>query len=276
MNRRGKLDRWWVPGAFTLVLQAVVLAPFGVIVAGALLNTNFLGMSTERWAGDAGASIISVHWFRYVWDLYHGSLGFSVQLALLSTILCLVIGVPGAYAIARSTSRTGRLLEAVTMLPLSLPGIALSIALIQAYAPFRGSWGLILCGHLLYTLPFMIRINLSALRSFDLAQLELCASGLGATLWQRFTLVVLPNLRPAMISGSLSVFAVSWGEFNVSFLLNTPLHQTYPAALYATYTSNSFQVASAATCIFLCGIIPLLLMIQLLDGRVKPQVTTAG
>ena len=69
-----------------------------------------------------------------------------------------------------------------------------------------------------------------------------------------------------MIAGSLMVFAVSWGEFNVSYLLNTPLHQTYPAALYATYTSNSFQVAGAATTIFLGGIVPALLAIQLLDG----------
>ena len=79
-------------------------------------------------------------------------------------------------------------------------------------------------------------------------------------------MIVIPNLRHAMISGALMVFAVSWGEFNVSYLLNTPLNQTYPAALYATYTSNSFQVSSAATVIFLSVIIPALLAIQWL-GR---------
>jgi putative spermidine/putrescine transport system permease protein len=240
------------------------------------LNTSFLGLSTEQWAGQSGASIVSFHWFGYVWELYRGSLFFSLRLAFLSTLLCLLIGVPGAYALAQPGFRGRRFLETLTMLPLALPGIALSIALIQTYAAARGSWWLILGGHLLYTLPFMIRIVLNALQSFDLAALELCARGLGANPWQRFGLVVLPNLRAAMISGSLAVFAVSWGEFNVSYLLNTPLHQTFPAALYATYTSNSFQVASAATCIFLGGLVPLLLLMQMWETKTKPALTVAG
>jgi putative spermidine/putrescine transport system permease protein len=89
-------------------------------------------------------------------------------------------------------------------------------------------------------------------------------------------MVVLPNLRHAMISGALMVFAVSWGEFNVSFLLNTPVHQTYPAALYATYTSNSFQVGSAATVIFLLVSVPALFAIQWLGGKSSSNVETAA
>ena len=122
----------------------------------------------------------------------------------------------------------------------------------------------------------MVRIVAGALRSFDPAALDLCARGLGASFGQRFAWVYLPNLRRAMVTGSLMVFAVSWGEFNVSYLLNTPLHQTFPAALYATYTSNSFQVAGAATTIFLGGIVPALLAMQFLGGEARSQTVGTG
>jgi putative spermidine/putrescine transport system permease protein len=258
---------FWLLAALTLLLLLIVLSPFALVVAGAVLNTSFLGMSTEQWASNAGRALFSFHWFGYVWELYHGSFYFSLRLSLLSTLLGLVIGVPGGFALVRSNFPGAGALEAFVMLPLAMPGIALSIALIQAYAVIRGSWWLILCGHLLYTLPFMVRLVTDALRSFDAAGLEVCAQGLGANFRQRFVLVILPNLRHAMTSGALMVFAVSWGEFNVSFLLNTPLNQTYPAALYATYTSNSFQVGSAATVIFLMVSIPALLAIQWLGGK---------
>ena len=112
----------------------------------------------------------------------------------------------------------------------------------------------------------MVRGLSHSLGRFDAARLETAAQSLGASRWQRLLFIIIPNLRHGLIVGSLLVFAVSWGEFNVSYLLNTPLHQTYPAALYATYTANSFPVSSAATTIFLAIIIPVLLALQWLGG----------
>ncbi len=253
--------------AFTLVLWLIVMSPFAVVVLGAFLQTTFLGLSTEQWArGGDGESLFSVKWFGYVWGLYRGTLLFSVKLALLSVLLCLLIGVPGGMVLARRQFPGRDLLESIVLLPLSLPGIALSIGILQAFAIVRGEWWLILAGHLLYTLPFMVRMVMDALRSFDVAALETAARSLGAGYWQRLRWVVLPNLRHAMVAASLLVFCVSWGEFNISFLLNTPLNQTFPAALYATYTTNSFQVSSAATVIFLGVVVPALMAIQWLGG----------
>jgi len=257
---------YWGLQAYTWVLLILVISPFVVVTLGAFINTSLLGISTEQWSGDSGTSSVTFHWFGYVWDLYRDTLFFSVRLATLSAVFCLFIGVPGGYMIVRHRNLATNLLEATVMLPLALPGISFSIALIQAYAVVRGSWWLILGGHLLYTMPFMVRLVTGVLRSLNLEALENTARSLGAGPWQRFFYVVLPNLRNALITGALLAFAISWGEFNVSFLLNTPLHQTYPAALYATYTSNSFQVGSAATVIFLIVLTPTLWIIQRIGG----------
>jgi putative spermidine/putrescine transport system permease protein len=70
-----------------------------------------------------------------------------------------------------------------------------------------------------------------------------------------------------VVLASLLVFAISWGEFNVSFLLATPLQMPFAAALYGTYTSNSGAVAGAATALFLLGAVPLVVGLQLIDRR---------
>lgn len=253
--------------AITWALLAVVAAPVLIVLAGAFVNPSLLGVSSERWAVDAGQGIFAQSWFGYVFALYGRSMRFSLLLAALSVVVCIVVSLPAAYVMVRSNSRWSRLLEEFTLLPLSIPGIALSIGLIQAYTIVRGQWWLILCGHVIYTVPLMMRVVVNALRSFDLERLQSAARSLGANKWQRFIFVVIPNLRHSIIVGSLLVFAISWGEFNVSFLLNTPLNQTYPAALYATYTANSFAVSSAATTIFLAVIIPVLLALQWIGGR---------
>lgn len=251
--------------AITWILLAVVAAPILVVLAGAFLDPTLLGVTSERWA--SRGSVFIPGWFGYVFQLYGRSIEFSLLLALLSVVVCLIVSLPAAYAVVRTDSRAGRILEEIALLPLSIPGIAMSIGLIQAYSIVRGEWWLILCGHVLYTVPLMMRVLTNALRSLDLDRLQTAAQSLGANAWQRFRFVIVPNLRHSIIVGSLLVFAISWGEFNVSYLLNTPLHQTYPAALYATYTSNSFAVSSAATTIFLAVIIPVLLTLQWIGGR---------
>jgi putative spermidine/putrescine transport system permease protein len=248
----------------TWLLAAGILAPVVVIVAGSFLDTRFLGISSEQWVG-GGGGVVSFRWFAYVLKLYAPMLVFSFEIALLSVAICIAVGVPGGYALARRFPGSA-ILEELVLLPLSVPGITISIALIQAYAVFRGRWWIVLCGHLAYTIPFMIRSVTAALRASGLPSLEAAARTLGAGTFRRFRLVIVPTVRHATLLGSLLVFSISWGEFNVSFLLNTPLHQTYPAGLYAAFTFNSFQVSSAAATLFLAVVLPVLLAIQWIGG----------
>ncbi len=259
-------------GSVSALLLVVVLAPVLVVIAGSFLNTAFLGISSERWVAGGESELVTFKWFGYVLNLYRPQLTFGVQLALWNVALCLLIGVPGGCALVRRAFPGCGILEDLLLLPLSIPGITVSIGLLQAYSMIRGKWGLLLAGQLLYTLPFMVRSVTSTLRAHDHAALERAAHSLGAGFWRTWWLVTLPNLRHALVVGSLLVFAVSFGEFNVSFLLNTPLYQGFPTALYATYTTNSFQVSSAATTLFLLVIVPVLLVIQALGGRESTKI----
>lgn len=249
---------------YCAVLAAIVLLPVLVVVLGAIVPAARLGMSSEQWvAGEEG--FLSLKYFAYVIDLYGEALVYSLVLALTSVVVGLVLTVPAAYGLVRHPFPGSGLVEELVLLPLAVPGIAVAIALIQTWSLVRGAWWFVGVGHVLYTAPLLLRTLVHGLRGEGF-ELERAAATLGASPWQRFRLVTWPRLRRPASVGALIVAAVSWGEFNASFLLATPLNQPFPAALYATYTSNSFAVSSAATTIFLAVVLPLLFLVERL-GR---------
>jgi len=267
----------------SVVLALAILSPIVVSVWGGITTSKAMGTASEvgpGWektggaAGDIQAERTGVQtgyfpslWYRYVVRVYGSTILFTLQVAVVSVILTTLIGVAAAYALVRYSFPGRALIEEVVLLPMSIPGIAVAIALIQAHTTLRPTWYIILAGHLLYTMPFMVRAVTNTLRSFDFLTLEQAAASLGATWGQRMRWVLLPNLKHAILVGSLLVFAISLGEFNASFLLNTPTNQTFPAALYDTYNLDSFQVSSAATTIFMAMLFPALLLLQYMGGR---------
>src|SRR5204863_19287 len=139
-------------------------------------------------------------------------------------------------------------------------GVLTALALILLYGQireFRTSWTFILVGHVLFTLPFMVRSVVAVMAAIDLKTLEDAAASLGATFRQRFFNVVLPNARPGIVAGSLMVVTLSMGEFNITWMLHTPLTQTLPVGLADSYASMRLEIGSAYTVIFFFMIVPL-------------------
>jgi putative spermidine/putrescine transport system permease protein len=277
--------------AMSLLLVFMVVLPILMCLWGSFTTLDVMGTASEGGAGwgdrakpeelavnrdDLGifatgsrlvGGSVTAAWYKYVIKVYGRTMLFSLKLAVMSILICCFLGVSGGYALVKYNFFGKHLIEEMILLPLSLPGISVAVALIETYGILRGSWVIILFGHLLYTLPFMIQSITNTLLSFDFVELVLAAAGLGAGPWMRLRHILIPNLKHAIIVGSLLVFAISLGEFNASFLLNTPLNQTFPAALYDSYTNDSFQVSSAATTIFMLVVVPVLMAIQFIGGR---------
>lgn len=306
-RRRRRVGTWSVfCVASSMILVFMVVSPILVCLWGSFTTLKVMGTGSERGAGweevttseaqelavsqeepvvDLGVfasgarritGSVTLFWYRYVLEVYGRTMWLSLQLAAISIVVCIVLGVTGGYAMVKYQFFGKNLLEEMILIPLSLPGIAVAVALIETYGMLRGSWIIILFGHLLYTLPFMMQSVTNTLRSFDYNELEMAASGLGANAYQRLRYILLPNLKHAIIVGSLLVFAISLGEFNASFLLNTPFNQTFPAALYDSYTNDSFQVSSAATSIFMVVVIPVLMAMQFIGGREMHEIGQAA
>jgi putative spermidine/putrescine transport system permease protein len=200
-----------------------------------------------------------------VLDIYGSTITASLFLALCCVIGTLLLGVPCAYALARSTSRWARLFEQLLTLPVAVPGLATALALILVFGQireFRQSYAFILVGHLVFTLPFMVRTVSAAFRRHELLALEEAARSLGANFIQRFVGILIPAVLPAIVAASLMVFTLSVGEFNLTWMLHTPLTRTLPVGLADSYASMRIEVGSAYTLVFLMVILPVLWGLQ--------------
>ena len=244
--------------ALTLLVAAFLVVPVLMSMLAGVTVNFFQGISSG----------LTLRWVWRVLDLYADTLALSLGLALACLACALVLGVPAAYALAKRPSRLTRLIEEMLVVPVAVPGLATALALLIAYGgfrEFRTSAAFILVGHVLFTLPFMIRAVLAVLSSIDLKTLEEGARSLGASFPQRFFGVILPNCRSGILAGSLMVVTLSIGEFNLTWMLHTPLTKTLPVGLADSYASMRLEIGSAYTLIFFILILPLLLAMQALS-----------
>jgi putative spermidine/putrescine transport system permease protein len=200
-----------------------------------------------------------------VWTQYHSSVFLSLEVAAATLFITLLTGVPGGYVLARSKTRLSRIIEEFLVLPIALPGLASALALLVVYGGFtmfRMSVAFIVVGHVVFTLPFMVRAVAAVCASSDLRTLEEGAASLGASFFQRFITIVLPNARPGIVAGALAVLTLSIGEFNLTWMLHTPDTKTLPVGLADTYASLRIEIGSAYTILFFIMTMPLLVAMQ--------------
>lgn len=245
--------------AYTCMLAAFLIVP-------ALLSM-LAGVTVSYMQGPSSG--LTLRWVREVLALYTPTIWASLGLALVCLACTLALGIPAAWHLARNPSRLSRAIEELITLPVAVPGLAIALALILVYGGtgLRTSWAFILVGHVLFTLPFMVRAVLASMQSIDAATLDAGAASLGAGPWRRLWDVIVPNARPGILSGSLMVVTLSIGEFNLTWMLHTPLTKTLPVGLADAYASMRLEVASAYTLVFFAMIVPLLVAIQWLGRR---------
>ena len=263
MTRR--LPAFYVQLGFTLLVCAFLIVPVCMSITAGLTENYFQGVKSG----------LTFRWVEEVWRLYRETIYLSMTIAVSCLLVDLLVGVPAAYVLAKRRSRLTRLIEEALVLPVAIPGLATALGLILTYGIYRGfrtSWTFILVGHVLFTLPFMVRSVLAVLSSIDLRTLEEGARSLGASFAQRFAGVVLPNCRSGILAGSLMVVTLSIGEFNMTWMLHTPLTRTLPVGLADSYASMRLEIGSAYTIVFFFMIIPLLIAMQLLARERRPAV----
>ncbi|MBE8557770.1 MULTISPECIES: ABC transporter permease [Vibrio] len=245
---------------FTLTVCAFLIVPVFMSVVAGLTNNYFVGVKSG----------FTFRWVEQVWTLYSDTIWLTLQIAIATTLINVVIGVPCAYVLAKSKSRWASIFDELLTLPIAIPGMAISLGLILAYGgfnDFRSSWMFILVGHVIFTLPFMVKSVLSILQSINFRVLEEGAASLGATFWQRFFDVIVPNCKAGIVAGMLMTLTLSIGEFNLTWMLHTPLTKTLPVGLADSYASMRLEISSAYTLIFLCLILPLLVLAQALNKK---------
>jgi putative spermidine/putrescine transport system permease protein len=245
---------------FTLLVAAFLVVPVVLSISAGVTVNYFRGIQSG----------VTLQWVAQVWGLYRNEIGLSFLIAFATLAMTLMIGVPAAYALYVRAGRVSRLIEEIITLPLAIPGLAIALALLLTYGgfgAFRQSWLFIVAGHVVFTMPFMVRSVMAVFASIDIKTLDEGAASLGASPWTRFRDVIVPNAMPGVLAGSLMVVTLSLGEFNLTWMLHTPLTKTLPVGLADSYASMRLEVASAYTLIFFVMIVPLLVAMQIFADK---------
>lgn len=142
----------------------------------------------------------------------------SIIVALATATLATITGTMAAMALIRLTPRMARALLATLSLPVLLPPLVVAIAIVVLFVRGLGvGLGLpvVILGHTLVAQPFVILIVMARLARFDMAALE-AARDLGATRWQAFRLVMLPQIASALVGAALVSAAISLDDFIIA------------------------------------------------------------
>ncbi|KIZ39229.1 MULTISPECIES: ABC transporter permease subunit [Rhodopseudomonas] len=245
---------------FTLLVAGFLVVPVLLSIAAGVTVNYFRGLSSG----------LTLQWVWQVFELYSDTITLSFIIAFATLAVTLLVGVPAAYALHVRGGALSRIVEELITLPLAIPGLAIALALLLSYGgfgDFRRSWLFIMVGHVVFTMPFMVRSVMAVFATIDIKTLDEGAASLGAPPWRRFVDIVVPNAMPGILAGALMVVTLSLGEFNLTWMLHTPMTKTLPVGLADSYASMRLEVASAYTLIFFIMIVPLLVAMQLFAER---------
>jgi putrescine transport system permease protein len=295
-------DRWWrrfVIGTPYLWLLIFFLAPFVIVFKISFADpiiaqppfTPLIDLSREITGGILDRLHVTFDNYRFLFDdnLYWKSYLKSLQIASISTVLCLLIGYPMAYGIARSTGMSRNILLLLVVLPfwtsfllrvyawmnmLSTNGlinnVLLGIGVIDAPLKILYTDTAVYIGIVYSYLPFMILPLYAALERLDL-DLHEAAADLGSRPTRVFLDITLPLSVPGILAGSLLVFIPALGEYVIPSLLGGLDSLMIGRTLYDEFfTNRDWPVATAVATILLLILVVPIMALQRVQARSEP------
>lgn len=224
----------------TFVLLALLLLPIAMVLVMSFTSVTTLQFPPPGW---------SLKWYEEVWGMLSNTdddytrLGTSVltsiKIAGLTSLTCLIAGVPASYALVRFRFAGQRLIEEMLLsVPIIFPTVVLGVSLLVIISKTGIDLGLfqIVIAHSIIALPFMMRNCVTAIQGVD-PVLQEAAKTLGASSVRAFAEIMLPLMRGGISSGLLLVFILSFNEFTLSYFLYTV--DVFPLSIWLFQQSNT-------------------------------------
>jgi putative spermidine/putrescine transport system permease protein len=253
IERAAIIAMWTVTGVVVLAL----LAPLVITLAVSFSASPVFNLPPPA---------LSTRWYERVWRLRElmPSVRLSVEIALLSTAVALVIGTLCAIALARGTFSGKTALTTFMVSPLMMPGLVVGVALLQALRQvgLRDAYAGLLIGHIVITLPYVARTVLASLTLFDFTLIE-AARTLGCSYPRALLKVMVPVLAPAFLTSGLFAFLASLDNYPISIFLVDAWHKTLPILMLQYLEENPDPTIAAIS----SGLIVLTLVILVIADR---------
>ncbi|MVN92305.1 molybdate ABC transporter permease subunit [Mucilaginibacter aquatilis] len=218
-------------------------------------------------------------------------LWLTFKLAFVTTVCLIIIGIPIAAGLAQTKSKLKSIAEAVISLPLVLPPSVLGFYLLLAFSPQNGlgkmlndvlnlrlifSFTGLMLGSVIYSLPFMVHPVQAGLEALPVSLKE-ASQTLGKSNITTFFKVLLPNIKPALLTGAILTFAHTLGEFGLVLMIggNIPgVTRVASIAVYDEVEALNFSTAHVYAGVLLAVSFVILLIVYTTNRHIfKKRIT---
>jgi len=244
-------------GIYALLVFAFLYLPIVVLILYSFNSDDVGGFPPKH---------LTLAWYRLlfsdaaIWDAVLNSL----LVAAGAVVLSLTLGLLAALALDRATFPGKSIFRRLVLLPLILPGIitGLSLLMFAVFAGLQLSLATVFLGHGTALISVATTELFAGLQKMDRAQEE-ASLDLGATPWQTFWRVTLPNLRLSLIAAGLLIFTLSMDEIAVTFFL-IGRDNTLPLEIWARLRRGiTPEINAISTLIFAVSVILILIWYQI-------------
>lgn len=188
----------------------------------------------------------------------------SIYIAIISTLVALLIGIPAAYIMHKHEFPGKKFIDKIVLMPITLPGIVTGVSMLSFF-PFVGvqiSLQAVMIGHITFLCAIVVTQMLARFKRLD-PFLEQAAYDLGATPAKTFFKIILPNIKTAVIGCVLLCLVLSLDEIPVTFFLIAG-NNTLPLEIYGMMRRGiTPEVNAISTVIFIFSTIAVLLSLRL-------------
>lgn len=256
----GPLVQRWLFGFWTLLVFAFLYAPILLLVVfsfnNSKLNIRWSGFTT-RWYGELFQNQVLLTAFQN-----------SLIVAVATTILSVFLGTVGGWLLHRYRFPGQNTLDLLIFVPMVMPEVLMGLSLLILFVNLQLNLGFLtlIIAHTTFCFPFVLVGVQARLQGID-PFLEEAAMDLGATPVQAFTRVIVPYLMPAIISGALMAFTLSFDEYIVTLFTTGAQSQTLPLKIYGMAKIGLNPQLNALSAIFVIITIVVVVLSEIVRRR---------
>lgn len=232
-------SRWLLAGGIVLVYLFLILPSLLVI------PMSFGG--GEQLAFPPTVYSLELYDRFFASPVWREALATSMFIAIVTAFVATTFGSAAAYGLARGDFPGRKTIGFVLLSPIILPTIVIGLG-IYFYFSFIGLTGTLLgliLAHSVLTVPYVIVTVSSGIRQID-PNVEIAAGMMGASPFRIFTRVVLPQIRPSLISAALFAFLISFDEVVIAWFISGTKAATLPVVMYSSLKMEVSPIIAAA------------------------------
>ena len=238
---------------------AIILLFLYVPIAVLIFQSFNAGVSRAKWEG------FSLRWYAQLFQSPNimEALYVTISIALLASMFSTVLGTTAAIGIHAMSKRPQGLMMTMTNIPMTMPDIVtgISLMLLFIFTKVERGYVTMLLAHITFNTPYVVLSVLPKLKEMNSFSYE-AALDLGATPGYALRKVILPAIRPGVITGAILAFTLSLDDFTISYFTTSPLVQNLSTLIYSEARKGIKPTMNALSALMFVALLILLLVVN--------------